>query len=463
MNNNTCYDLAVSGGTIVGSDRVFTGHLLINGGRLAAVAPAEEVPKAHRVISAAGKLVFPGIIDAHLHPVYSDRIDRLSQAAAAGGITTLIPYIGAFKAWGGKGDLREALDLFIEEGRKGSLLDFAVHLSLNQDDLPEIERTIAYAAERGVRSFKLFTAYKKRGMQLDDPDIIKVMEAVVKHGGLLATHCENGAVIDRLEEAAIAEGRVQARHFETTHPALSEAEALFRFMCLARMTGCPVYLPHLSTRQALQALDLVRSWPGPPIFAETCPHYLCLTDDIMDKWGARAKVTPPIRPAGHAEPLWAALADGRIEVAGSDHAGHSSAVKEPHFGNVFAAPTGIPGGDLLLRLMYHEGVAQGRLTLPNLVRVLCENPARIFGLWPRKGGFNLGGDADLVIWDPEAETVVEAVNPYLEAEYSLYEGRRLMGRTATVVRRGRVIFENGELTDEGGGEYLPAELTHWPS
>jgi dihydropyrimidinase len=385
------------------------------------------------------------------------------MAAAAGGITTLIPYIGAFKAWGGKGDLREALDSFIEEGRNGSLLDFAIHLSLNQDDMPEIERTIHYAAERGVCSYKLFTAYKKRGMQVDDPNIIKVMEAVVKHGGLLAAHCENGAVIDRLEEIAIAEGQVQGRCFEATHPALSEAEALFRFMCLAKMIGCPIYLPHLSTKQSLEVVDLARSWPGPPIFAETCPHYLCLTDGIMEKWGTRAKVTPPIRQTGHAEPLWSALADGRIQVVGSDHAGHSSALKQPHYGNVFASPTGIPGGDMLLRLIYNDGVAQGRLTLPNLVRVLCENPARIFGLWPRKGGFNIGGDADLVIWNPETETVGQAVNPYLEAEYNLYEGWKLMGRADMVIRRGHVIFEDGELTAEGGGEYLPADLSHWPS
>ncbi len=462
MSGSSC-DIVITGGLIITSRAVVPGNIVIADEKVVAIAPVAEMPSARRTISAQGKIIFPGIVDAHLHPVYSDRIATLSRAAAAGGVTTLIPYIGAFKAWGGAGDLRAALDQFIEEGETTSLLDFAVHLSLNRDDLPHMAAIMDHAAERGVRSYKLFTAYKKRGMQLDDPEILAVMNEVIRVGGLLAAHCENGAIIEYLENRALAEGRTGPEHFAATHPDLSEAEALFRFLCLGRMAGCPLYLPHLSTRQSLDVLDLARSWAGPRIFAETCPHYLDLTDELMTVWGSRAKVTPPLRSPEHADFLWAALADGRLDVVGSDHAGHASAAKEPHFGDVFASPTGIPGGDLLLRVMYDRGVARGRLTLPHLARLLCENPARIFGLWPGKGSLDPGANADLVIWDPAAETHINGPAPVLKTDYTLYQGQTLVGRPDLVMRRGRVIAENGAVDDtQGPARYLPAAFGHWP-
>ncbi|MDR2386333.1 MAG: amidohydrolase family protein [Deltaproteobacteria bacterium] len=457
------FDLAIVDGTMVSSSSVFKGHLGVDQGRVVSVSRGLARPQARKTISAEGKLVLPGVIDAHLHPVYADRMGRLSRAYAAGGVTTLVPYIGAFKAWGGTGGLKKSLDDFIAEGREKSLLDFSVHLSLNSQDLGELGSTLEYAASLGVKSYKIFTAYQKRGMFLSDQEILKVMTEVVRVGGLLAAHCENGAVIDFFEDRAILAGRTSPEAFGSTHPDLSEAEAVFRFLCLAKMVDCPVYLPHLSTWQALEVLRLARSWAGPPIFAETCPHYLDLTDKLMGLWGTRAKVSPPLRSQEHLEPLWAALKGGLIDVVASDHAGHSSLAKAPHFSDVYQAPTGLPGGDLLLRVMYDRAVAKGRLSLPELVRLLCEKPARIFGLWPTKGSLEPGADADLVIFNPELERVIDGPNPLLKADYTLYHGKTLKGLPELVIRGGEVIFENGRVVESNQpGRYLAAWFDHWP-
>ena len=224
----------IRGGTVltVTSGTIQKGTILIRDGKFAAIGEEIDTPPGAIEIDARGKYVMPGIIDAHLHPVYADRIDTLSQAAATGGITTLIPYVGAVAAWGQGGDLVDSVKAFIEEGESSSILDFGIHCTFIQKDIAAAAKSIPTLIELGVVSFKGFTAYKKRGMQLEDEEILKIMGLIAEYNGVFATHCENGPMLDLLEDAAVARGDVKPEHYPPTHPGISEAEAVFRVLSL---------------------------------------------------------------------------------------------------------------------------------------------------------------------------------------------------------------------------------------
>jgi dihydropyrimidinase len=451
-------DTRISGGIVVSGRGMQRADVLVEQGRVKSIVSPEDASAANQRIEASGRFVLPGIIDAHLHPVYSDRIDTLSRGAAAGGITTLIPFIGAIKAWGKGGDLYDAVEDFIVEGERDSIVDFGLHCSLCHDDMANIAAVLPRIVKRGVLSFKAFMAYAKRGMMLSDAELMTVMELIAAHKALFAVHAESGAMLDYLEDKCIAQGKVGPEFYYPTHPNIAEAEAVFRVLSLAQVTRCPMYLPHLSAWQALEVVRLFKQWEGPkPLFTETCVHYLTLTDADMKKIGSLAKVGPPLREEKDIQAMWRAVAEGLIDVVATDTAGHMLAKKEPRFGDVFKAPSGLPGIETLLTVMYDEGVNQGRITLPRLIEVLCENPARIFGLYPKKGALQAGSDADLVIFDPASVTEMRADMPLTKVDYSMFDGRRCLGTPELVMRRGEVIARNGNVPAEAGrGRYLPA-------
>lgn len=451
-------DLAVTNGLIVNSQEVALGDVLIKDGLVAGVAPPGSSSQAQRKLDAEGKYVLPGIIDAHLHPVYADRMDTLSAAAAREGVTTLIPYVGAVKAWGQEGGLVQALDDFIAEGQRDSMVDFSLHCTLMQADVADASHTIPQLIERGITSFKGFMAYAKRGMKLEDSEILKLMSIIGRHGGLFAAHAENGDIIDYLEELFIAQGKETPEYYPLSHPNTSEAEAIFRLLTLAQAADCPVYIPHISTAEALEVLKLFKAWGSPKFHSETCPHYLCLTSELMTKYGSLAKMAPPLRSQADNEALWQAVAQGLIDVVASDHAGSSSQKNQPLRDEIFSAPNGIPGTESLFKTVYQHGVNEGRLTLPSLVRVLCQNPARVFGLYPQKGALIPGADADLIILDPAAPFTLPAQHQDLQVDYSLYEGHQGLGEVTLTMQRGEVIFAEGELRARPGqGDFLAAK------
>jgi dihydropyrimidinase len=452
-------DTLVKNGVVVNGSGMKKQDVLINGGLIQAVTADSANVEPREVIDAGGKFVLPGIIDAHFHPVYADRIDNLSKAAATGGITTLIPYVGAVKAWGQGGDLVDAIKAFVAEGESASILDFGIHATFTQNDMAGVEGTIPALVKMGVVSFKGFTAYKKRGMKLEDEDILKIMALIADNNGLFATHCENGPVLDYLEEAAMARGDSLPEHFPPTHPGIAEAEAVFRVLSLAQVTGCPMYLPHLSAHESLAVVKLFREWNRQIVHTETCTHYLTLTDTALKERGSLAKMSPPLRKHRDVEALWRAVQSGLIDVIGSDAAGHAVASNEPLFDKIFAAPHGIPGLDTMFTVTYDAGVNTGKISLPQLVKLTSENPARIFGLHPRKGTLTKGADADLVIFDPALAHSVPAHNPHTNVDYSLYEGRRCLGAPTLVMQRGRVVMENGALkAAPGQGRFVAGRL-----
>ena len=242
-------DIAIVNGRVVDRHTIIAADILISDGRIAAISSPEERQEVGRIIDAAGNYVLPGLIDAHLHPVYADRIDTLSRAAVCEGVTTLIPYIGAVKAWGQAGGLIGAIEDFIAEGESTSLVDFSLHCTLMQDDMADIEETIPQMIERGIISFKAFMAYAKRGMKLADGELLRLMDVVGRHGGLMAAHAENGDIIDFMEEKLIRRGQQAPQFYPPSHPNLSEAEAVFRLLTLAQAASCPIYVPHISTAE----------------------------------------------------------------------------------------------------------------------------------------------------------------------------------------------------------------------
>ena len=446
---------AIKGGILVTGREMKRADVFLSGGRIDGVEPAGSEKTADTVIDASGKFVLPGIIDAHIHPVYADRIDTLSKAAAAEGITTVIAYVGAVKAWGKSGDLMGAVQDFIEEAEKTSIIDFGVHCTLLQKDIKQASTVIPRLVEKGVISYKAFMAYAKRGMKLEDDALLHLMEVIAANRAILAAHAENGAIIDYLENQFVAAGKEKPQHYVATHPNLSEAEAIFRLLTLGAVTDCPIYIPHIS---ALESLDVVRWFKKhghTKFYTETCPHYLTLSEDEMKSKGALAKMSPPLRTNNDVEKMWQALQEGLIDVVASDTAGHTKSANEPLWDNIFNAPYGIPGIDTLFKIVYSEGVNRGRITLPRLVEVLSERPAKIFGLYPRKGVIAEGSDADVVVLDPAIPYTVAEQNPFLNVDYSMFAGHKGLGAPILVMQRGRVLMQKGKLRAQAGqGKYL---------
>ena len=456
MTDGIC-DIQVKGGVLVNSREMKLGDVFIKDGIVDSIEPPNSEKTAKKTIDATGKLVLPGIVEAHLHPVYADRLDTLSKAAVHGGITTLIPYIGAVKAWGVEGNLWDAVNYFIDEGARDSVIDFGLHCTLLADDLDGLDSLIPRICDRGVRSFKGFMAYRKRGMYLSDSDILRILAILKDNGGLFCVHAENGDLCDFLEDGFIAEGKTGPEYYAPSRPGITEAEAVFRILSFARVLDCPIYIVHVSTREALEVIEMYRGWGSNPIYAETCTHYLTLTNAEMLKLGSLAKVSPPLRDEAHIDALWQAIIDGRIDVIGADTAGHLIDAKEPRFGDVFKAPAGLPGQETMFTVTYDEGVNRRGVSLCRLVELMAEKPAKIFGLYPRKGVLQKGADGDLLIFDPMKAHTIKAANRVTRSDYSMFEDRSVLGAPELVMQRGEILLEDGELKAvKGRARFLEA-------
>jgi dihydropyrimidinase len=453
-------DTIVHGGRIVTAADVYEAAVAIRGEKIVAIGPPDALPPAARSIDARGKYVLPGAIDCHIHlgPEYDDWRGG-PIAAAHAGLTTLLGF-GLYDDRA-RETLPHAIKRLRDETGQQSVLDFGFHFILMNQ--PYILDGLAEAFQMGVTSFKMFMTYKKRPPRMCSDDFIgRAMEIIAAQGGVTQLHCENGDVLDYLENKAIAEGRVDPRHFGPTCPDWAEEEAINRAIKIGAMTGSPVYVVHLSTRLGLERIKQAQA-EGRRVWTETCPQYLLLTDQEMERWGPLAKIGPPLRRADgpDREALWAGTAQGYIATVGSDHAPRSKAAKEPGWKNIFVDPEGkpIPFGspsvETMVPLMYSEGVVKRGLPISWMARVLAENPARIFGLYPRKGVIQVGADADLLILDPEPETTITVADHHGMAGFTLYEGWKVRGRPWMTLLRGRVLLNQGKLEQAPGyGRYL---------
>jgi len=454
-------DTIVHGGQVVTASAVLDTAIAIRGEQIVALGPPDLLPPAERTIDATGKLVFPGAIDCHIHvgPEYDDW-KGVSIAAAHAGLTTLLAF-GVYDD-ARQETLPQAIGRLREEVEAHSVVDAGLHFILNNE--PYILDGIPEAVRLGVTSFKMFMTYKRRPKRMCSDDFLcRAMARIAAAGGLAQLHAENGDVLAYLEEQAIAAGRVHPRDFPATCPDWAEEEAINRGIRIGALTGCPVYIVHLSSRLGLERIKAAQA-EGQRVWTETCPQYLLLTDAEMERWGPLAKIGPPLRPAGgpDREALWQGSAHGHIATVGSDHSARAKRFKEAGWQNIFVdaegkpIPFGSPSVETLVPLVYSAGVVGRGLPLPWMARVLAENPARIFGLYPRKGAIQVGADADLLLVDPAAEWTIRVADHHGMAGWTLYEGWPVRGRPWMTLRRGRVLLNEGRLDQAAGsGRYLP--------
>lgn len=454
-------DTIVHGGQVVTATDTFEASIAIKDGRIAALGPRELLPPAESYIDASGKYVLPGAIDAHIH-IDSKKCDDWTVGpitAAHGGITTLIVF-AIYNDLEGE-TLPQSIGQTREEAEAKSTLDFAFHYILHNQ--PYILDGLPRAFEMGVTSYKMFMTYKARQYRMCSDDFIcQAMEIIGKHGGITQLHCENGDILDYLENKFIAEGQVHPRYFPHACPPWAEEEAINRAVKMGAMMNCPTYVVHLSTKLGLERIKEAQR-TGQQVWTETCPQYLLLSDAEMEKWGPHAKIGPPLRPEDgpDREAMWSGMETGNISIVASDHSATRKEDKEIGWANVFKDPDGksVPFGsasvETMVPLMYSEGVVERGLPINWLARVLAENPARIFGLYPKKGVIRVGSDADLLLIDPAYETTVHASDLHSNAGLTMYEGRKRKGRPWMTLLRGQVVLNEDKLEQKPGyGEFM---------
>jgi len=439
------FDLLIKGGILVRGDGLFARDLAIQGETIAAVEPRIPAVSAKKVIEIPGMYLFPGIIDVHTHPLYEDDFANTAITAAWGGTTTLVHYAYAFP---GK-NVKETISTASAEASRVSCLDFGLHVGLFQ--VEKQYRQIPDAFELGVRTFKMFMTYQKLGRMTSDYHLLAAFDLIGRCGGMAMVHAENGLATDFLEDKFNAEGIPALEAFSRMRPASLEAEAINRAIAIAEVAECPIYIPHISVKRGLEPVIQAKR-RGQKVYAETCPQYLELTEKDFYRFKALAKIGPPLRTAEDNQALWEGLAEGTIDVVASDHAPKTKKPDE----DFFNAGYGSPQAETLLTVTYDGGINRNRLTLPRLVQVLAENPARIFGLYPRKGTLEKGADADVVIFDPGLRHTLKGETQHTKAGYTLFAGRECLGKPVMTLQRGRVVLDRDKLVARpGDGKYIP--------
>jgi dihydropyrimidinase len=453
------FDTVIQNGTVVTATDTYAGDIGIVGDKISAIAQSLPIENATKVIDAKGKLVMPGGIDVHTHldmpfggTTSADDFETGTIAAAHGGTTTLIDFAIQYKGQ----TLRQAFDTWMKKADGKAATDYAFHCiitDLGDAQLDEMGQLV----REGVSSFKLFMAYPGVFM-LDDASIFKAMSQAAKFGGLICMHAENGGAIDVIVKRALAEGKTAPKYHALTRPTTAEAEATGRAIALAEMAGAPVYIVHLSCNEALEKVREARD-RGLPAYAETCPQYLYLSLENFDApgfEGAKYVFTPPLREKWHQEKLWHGLAHDTLQVVSTDHCPFCfKEQKEMGKGDFTKIPNGGPGVENRMSLIYSGGVAGKRFSANRFVQLVSTAPAKLFGLYPKKGTIAVGSDADIVIFDPNEQQVISAKTHHMRVDYSMFEGIRVTGVAKTVLSRGRVVVEGGKFVGRAGaGQFI---------
>jgi dihydropyrimidinase len=462
------FDTVIRNGTIVTATDTYAADVGILDGRIAAIAKELPHQDADKVIDARGRYVMPGGIDVHTHldmpfggTTSADDFESGTRAAAFGGTTTLVDFAIQYKGQ----TLRHAFDTWMGKAEGKATIDYAFHCIITELGDAHVEEMGALVRE-GVPTFKLFMAYPGVFM-LDDATIFRAMSAAAGYGGMICMHAENGGAIDVIVKRALAEGKRAPKYHALTRPTTAEAEATSRSIALAEMAGAPVYIVHLSCNEALEKVREARD-RGLPVYAETCPQYLFLSLDNMDAPGfeaAKYVFTPPLREKWHQEKLWQGLAKDNLQVVSTDHCPFCyKEQKELGRDDFTKIPNGGPGIEHRLSLVYSGGVHGKRFSPNRFVQLVSTAPAKLFGLYPRKGTLAVGSDADLVVFDPNEEQLISAKTHHMRVDYSMFEGIRVKGVPKVVLSRGRVLVEDGKFTGRPGtGEFVRRQSYSGPS
>lgn len=457
----TCMGLWIRGARIATSQRDFIGDVLVEGERIAKVAEGglspQEVGSA-QVIEADGLVLLPGGVDVHTHFDLDVGFTRACDdfytgtvAAACGGTTTVVDHM----AFGPKG-CALGHQVGVYHGlAKDAVIDYGFHGVLQHVDGQVLADMETLLHTEGIASYKAYLTYDYR---LQDEELFQALQRAGELGLVLCAHCENHGLIQALQGECAKAGRLSPPNHPLSRPAEAEAEAVFRFLMLARAAGNPhAYVVHLSSALGLAALREARRLGGENLWAETCTQYLFLDDSryTNDRAGLRPIMCPPLRKQEDQEALWEGLARGDIHTIGTDHCPFTDEQKARGAEDFRLCPSGGPGVELRMPLLFSQGYVAGRLSLPQLVQRCCSEPARIFGLAPQKGDIAVGADGDLVLFDPAAQWVVQKPLLHEHVDYTLYEGMKLTGRPVMTLSRGRVVAREGQFCGERGfGRYL---------
>jgi dihydropyrimidinase len=436
----------------------YVADILVDDGKIRTIGTDLSAEDA-KTIDATGKYVIPGGIDPHTHldfpfggTVSSDDFSTGTIAAAVGGTTSIVDFVVQQRGQA----LTEALEIWHQKAGGQAAVDYGFHMiiqDLPDTRLPEMDEMV----RQGVTSFKMFMAYRGAVM-VDDDTIFKAMARAADNGALICLHAEHGHMIDVLVQQALAQGNTAPRFHASTRPPITEAEATHRAIRMAEVAGAPVYFVHLSCVEALQEVQAARARQN-YVYAETCPHYLTLDNSMYDQEGfegAKYVLTPPLRDKWHQEELWKGLRRNDLQVVSTDHCAFRFSDQKTLGVNDFSKiPNGGPGIENRLSLLYTNGVATGLMDLNRLVEIFSTAPAKLFGLFPRKGTIAVGSDADIVVFDPDAEAVISAQTHHMNVDYNLYEGMAVKGVPEVVIANGRVLVEDGEYTGiSAGGRFL---------
>jgi dihydropyrimidinase len=453
----------ITNGTIVTADGSTAADVVVDGETIAAIGSGMAgMVQVDETIDATGRYVIPGGIDVHTHmelpfggTFAKDTFETGTRAAAFGGTTTIVDFAVQSR---GK-SLREGLDAWHAKAQGHAVIDYGFHMimsDVNDDTLREMDALVA----EGVPDFKLFTAYPGVFFS-DDGAIFRAMQQTGRNGGLIMMHAENGLAIDVIAADMVAAGVTDPIGHGLARSSVLEGEATNRVIRLAQAAKVPVYVVHLSAREALNAVRMARD-EGLPAFAETCPQYLFLTlDDLGNGFnGAKFVCSPPLRTADHQPELWKGLVKDDLQVVSTDHCPFDfHGQKEMGLGDFRKVPNGLPGVEDRVDLLHDGGVVGGKITKERWVQVISTAPAKLFGMYPRKGAVAVGSDADLVIYDPNRKRVISATSHHMDVDYSCYEGRTVQGASDIVMSRGSVVVRNGEFIGrKGHGTFLKRGL-----
>ncbi len=461
------YDLIIKGGTVATASDVVLCDVGIKDGKVTRLADSLDGAGAE-VIDATGKLVLPGGIDSHCHIAQTggagvetaDGFRTGSISAACGGTTTIIPFAAQSKGQ----SLRQAVDDYHARADGEAVVDYAFHLIISDPTDKVMGQELPALIRDGCTSFKVYMTYDS--LKLDDRQMLTVLATARREGAMVMIHAENHDVIEWLTESLLAAGHSAPKYHAVAHAAPAEREATHRAITLAEILDVPVLIVHVSAYEAIEQIRWAQN-RGLKVYGETCPQYLFLTADDLDKpgfEGAKFVCSPPPRDAANQEKVWRGIASGVLSVFSSDHAaykydsvqGKKAKGEDAPFK---AIPNGVPGLEIRMPMLFSEGVGKGRISLEQFVAITATNPAKIYGLYPRKGTIAVGSDADIAIWDPELEVTISHEMMHDAMDYTPYEGRQLKGYPITTLSRGKVVWDGKECKGVPGyGQFLRCDL-----
>ncbi len=454
-------NILIKNGTIINENLFLKKDILVKDNLIIAIEDNLQKPNSStQIIDAGSMYILPGAIDAHVHldlptPAgnSSDDFKTGSIAAIAGGTTSIIDFVTPAKGE----SLLKALK-HRKEVATQSLIDYGFHMGVsgwNKNSSSEIEQCIK---KEGVTSFKVYLAYKG-SIGIEDTELIEIMQTVAKHKALVTVHCEHGDVINKLQKDFISNNQTSPFYHALSHPYLIETEAINRVLTIAKIVGCKVYIVHVSAKESEKLIETAQH-NKQEVFAETCPQYLLLDDSkykLPDFESAAYVISPPLRKKADKLALWKGLKNGTFQVVATDHCPFNlKGQKDIGINNFSKIPNGAGGIEHRMSLLYTYGVLKKKISLHQWVQLCCTQPARIFGLYPRKGTISIGADADILVWNPTKKSTISVKNHFQRCDSDIYEGINVIGSPECVIVNGIVAFENGRIANEDllKGKYL---------